>query len=119
MRAGAILEHNVAGSSFWESVSWCSRIHTVFWPKNSMIHEQRDDRLSRPALRLFKFTTSGKVGEEGVERVEDGGPCAPPQAPRHQPTSLTLPAPSIMTHDRAALPGRCDVLGREKGAFVN
>ena len=66
----------------------------------------------------FKFTTSGKVGEEGVERVEDGGPCAPPQAPRNQP-SLTLPAPSFMTHDRAALPGRCDVLGREKGAFVN
>ena len=72
--------------------SWCSsRIHTLFWPKKSMIHEQRDDRLSRPALRLFKFTTSGKVGEEGVERVEDGGAVCP--APGSEAPTI-LPSPS-------------------------
>ena len=50
-------------------------------------------------------------------RTEDRVPRPRLRGTNH--TSLTLPAPSIMTHDRAALPGRCDVLGREKGAFVN
>ena len=40
VRAGAILKHQRSGSSsFWEPVSWCSRMNTVNWPINCISPE--------------------------------------------------------------------------------